>query len=119
MPGPLMAAYYASKSYIIRLSESIKEELRKKSDVQISVLMPGPVKTNFNNVAGVKFMISALSSEYVARYTVDKFLKGKFYIVPGFWIKCGRLLTKIVPSSLVAKCSHYIQRRKEGYFCDK
>ena len=115
MPGPLMAAYYASKSYIIRLTESINEELKKKkSNVQISVLMPGPVKTNFNNIAGVKFMISALSSEYVARYTVDKFLKGKFYIVPGFWIKCGRLLIKIVPSRLVAKCSYHIQRRKEG-----
>ena len=115
MPGPLMAAYYSSKAYVIRLSESINEELRKKkSKVQISVLMPGPVKTNFNNVAGVKFEISSLSSEYVARYTVNKFLKGKFYIVPGVLIKCARFLAKIAPNRLVAKCTYYMQRRKEG-----
>lgn len=115
MPGPLMATYYASKSYVIRLSESINEELKKKkSNVQISVLMPGPVRTNFNNVAGVKFMVNSLSSEYVAGFTVDKFLKGKFYIVPGFLIKCARVLTKIFPSKLVAKCSYFMQRRKEG-----
>ena len=48
MPGPLMATYYATKSYVVRLSESIREELRReKSKVQISILCPGPVNTNF------------------------------------------------------------------------
>ena len=43
-PGPLMAAYYASKSYVLRLSQSIYEELRRdKSHVHISCLCPGPV----------------------------------------------------------------------------
>ena len=38
MPGPLMATYYATKNYVVRLSEAIKEELRKqKSKVQISI----------------------------------------------------------------------------------
>mgnify|MGYP000059589380 FL=1 len=51
-PGPLMAAYYSSKAYVLRLTESIYEELKKqKSNVTISVLCPGPVATNFNNVA--------------------------------------------------------------------
>ena len=36
MPGPLMATYYATKAYVVRLSEAIREELKKeKSDVQI------------------------------------------------------------------------------------
>jgi len=77
-PGPLMAAYYSSKAYVLRLTESIYEELKKqKSNVTISVLCPGPVATNFNNVANVKFSIKALSSEYVAKYAIDKTLKGK------------------------------------------
>ena len=115
LPGPLMATYYATKNYIVRLSEAIREELNKeKSNVQISILCPGPVKTNFNNVANVKFELSSLSSEYVARYTVDKFLKGKFYIVPGFMIKCGKFLSKLVPTPIVAKCVYFMQRRKEG-----
>ena len=64
LPGPLMATYYAAKNYVVRLSEAIKEELAKdKSKVQISLLCPGPVKTNFNNVANVKFELRSLSSE--------------------------------------------------------
>ena len=115
MPGPLMATYYASKNYVVRLSEAIREELHKaKSNVKISILCPGPVKTNFNNVANVKFELSSLSSEYVARYTVNKFLKNKFYIVPGFTIRAAKCLTKIVPTPIVAKVSYHMQKRKEG-----
>ena len=41
MPGPLMSTYYASKAYVLRLSEGIREELNKrKSNVKISVLQP-------------------------------------------------------------------------------
>jgi short-subunit dehydrogenase len=54
MPGPLMATYYATKAYVVRLSEGIREELKKeKSNVKISILCPGPVDTNFNKVANV------------------------------------------------------------------
>lgn len=115
LPGPLMATYYAAKNYVVRLSEAIKEELNKeKSKVQISILCPGPVKTNFNNVANVKFELSSLSSEYVARYTVKKLLKGKFYIVPGFTVKCTKFFSKVVPTVILAKCCYYMQKRKEG-----
>ena len=115
MPGPLMATYYASKNYVVRLSEAIREELNKaKSNVKISILCPGPVKTNFNNVANVKFELSSLTSEYVARYTVDKLLKNKFYIVPGKMIKVGKFLSKLVPTPLVAKVCYRLQRSKAG-----
>ena len=41
MPGPLMSTYYATKAYIVRLSEGIREELKKsKSNVKISILCP-------------------------------------------------------------------------------
>ncbi len=114
LPGPLMATYYASKNYVVKLSEGIREELKKeKSKVQISILCPGPVRTNFNNVANVKFEISSLSSEYVAKYTVQKFLKNKFYIVPGFQIKCAKFFSKFVPTPILAKCTYYMQKRKD------
>ncbi len=113
MPGPLMSAYYASKAYVLRLSEGIREELkRKNSKVQISVLQPGPVNTNFNNVADVKFNLNSLTSEYVARYTVNKFLKGKFYIVPGFSIKITRFFAKITPNNILAKVAYNVQEKK-------
>lgn len=113
MPGPLMATYYATKAYVVRLSESIKEELKKEnSKVQISILCPGPVNTNFNNVANVKFALKGQSSEYVAKYAINKMFKGKFYIVPGLKIKLARVGAKIAPTPLVAKISYNMQKRK-------
>ena len=113
MPGPLMATYYSTKSYVVRLSEAIREELRReKSNVQISILCPGPVNTNFNKVADVQFALKGLSSEYVAKYAVDKLFKGKFYIVPGWKIKLARFGAKIEPNNLVAKICYNMQRRK-------
>ena len=113
MPGPLMATYYSTKAYVVRLSEAIREELKKESSkVQISILCPGPVNTNFNKVADVKFALKGLSSEYVAKYTIDKLFKGKFYIVPGWKIKLARFGSKIAPNNLVAKICYNMQRRK-------
>ena len=113
MPGPLMATYYATKNYVVRLSEAIREELRrKKSKVQISILCPGPVDTNFNKVADVEFALKGLSSEYVAKYAIDQMLKGKFYIVPGWKIKLAKIGAKIAPTNLVAKISYNMQKRK-------
>ena len=83
MPGPLMSTYYATKAYIVRISEGIREELKhKKSNVKISILCPGPVATNFNKVANVKFHLREANSMNVAKYAIEKLQKGKFYIVP-------------------------------------
>lgn len=113
MPGPLMTTYYSTKNYVVRFSESIREELRrKKSKVQISILCLGPVDTNFNKVADVEFALKGLSSEYVAKYAINKFLKEKFYIVPGWKIKLARIGAKLAPASFVAKISYNMQKRK-------
>ena len=112
-PGPLMATYYATKSYVYNLTMAIYEELRrKKSNVDISVLCPGPVKTNFDNVAGVSFSLRGMDSDYVARYAINKMLKGKFIIVPGFTIKLLRVVSKIVPDSILVRFVYKSQRRK-------
>lgn len=114
LPGPLMAAYYSSKSYVLRLSQSIREELKKqRSNVKISVLCPGPVNTNFNNVAGVKFGLPSFSSERVAKYTIKKMLKNKFLIIPGATIKLTAFASKIVPSVILSKFVYISQKRKE------
>lgn len=113
MPGPLMDAYYASKSYVIRLSEGIREELKRdNSKVKISVLCPGPVDTNFNNVANVKFNLHSLKSNYVAIYTINKMLKNKFFIIPGFSIKCLKFISKIIPDNILSKFVYKMQERK-------
>lgn len=113
MPGPLMATYYATKSYVVRLSEGIREELKKeKSEVQISILCPGPVKTNFCKVANVKFHLREADSMKVAKYAIKKLEKGKFYIVPGIDVKLAKLGAKLVPSSWISKITYLVQKRK-------
>ena len=113
MPGPLMATYYATKAYVVRLSEAVREELKKeKSNVKISILCPGPVATNFNNVANVKFKLREANSFDVAKYAIKKMEKGKFYIVPGLDVKIGRFGAKIFPTNLVSKVAYRVQKRK-------
>lgn len=115
MPGPLMSTYYATKAYIVRLSEGIREELKKeKSNVKISILCPGPVATNFNKVANVKFYLREANSMNVAKYAVKKLEKGKFYIIPGIDIKISKFGVKIVPAPLISKIVYKIQKRKLG-----
>lgn len=112
-PGPLMAAYYASKSYVYNLSCAIYEENRRdKNNIGISVLCPGPVDTNFNNVAGVSFGIKALRSYDVAKYALDKMFKNKLLIIPGFTIKCAHFLGKFVPLKFMLKITYGIQKKK-------
>lgn len=115
-PGPLMSAYYASKAYVYRLSQGVKTELKKNnSKVKISVLCPGPVRTNFNKVAGVDFAAPSLSSEYVAKYAVKKLLKNKFTIVPGTFMKITRFFEKIMPHNLVSNISYFVNYRKDKW----
>ena len=112
-PGPLMAAYYASKAYVIRLTRAINKELKKnKSNVKMSILCPGPVNTNFNNVANVVFKAPSMSSEKVAKYGIDKSLKGKLIIIPGILNKSVRFFSKIFPDTILEEVSYHIQRRK-------
>jgi len=113
MAGPLLSSYYASKSYVYRISLAINEELRrKKSKVQISVLCPGPVDTNFNNRVGVKFKIKALSSSYVAKYALTKLFSGKIVIIPGFKMKLVKFLVRFLPDKFVARLTYNIQKKK-------
>lgn len=113
--GPLMSCYYATKSYVTSFTLAIAEELRRnKSKVRVSVLCPGPVDTNFNNVAGVKFNIASLSARYVARYAIDKFLKErKIVIVPGFKVKMGIFFSRFVSIKRLLRITYNIQRRKK------
>ena len=115
VPGPLMATYYSTKSYVFRLTESIYEELKKsKSNVIICALCPGPVSTEFNDIANVKFSLKPLSSEYVAKYGIDNMFRKKLVIVPGFINKLSRFFAKLTPDKLSMKISYRIQKKKSS-----
>lgn len=112
--GPLLSSYYATKNYVYRLTEAIYEELRRdKVNVYVGALCPGPVDTEFNDVANVKFGVKSLSSKYVADYAIKNMFKKKLIIVPGFIMKVTRILQKIMPEKMILKVCYKIQKSKE------
>ena len=98
--GPKMAIYYASKAYVLNLTEAIHEEV-KDSNIKISCLCPGPVKTEFQNKAGIKKSESAkkylMDARDVAKIGYKEFEKGKVIIIPGIKNKMLVVLNKFIP----------------------
>ncbi len=114
-PGPLMATYYATKSYIYSLTSAISEELKKtKSPVYIGVMCPGPVQTNFSNVAKVAFTLNSLTSYDVAEYGIKKMFKRKVLIIPSIKIKALVFLNRLLPHKLILKIAYNLQKEKKN-----
>ena len=114
LAGPYLSTYYATKNYVLKLTMAINEELRKrKSNVSVSVLCPGPVETNFNNVAGGHFNTKSLTSKYVAKYAIDKTFKKKMIIIPSLKIKLGVFFSRFLAYRLLLKIVYRIQVNKQ------
>lgn len=113
MPGPLMSTYYATKAYVLNLTTAINEELKKDcSNVYVGALCPGPVDTEFNDVAKVTMSLKSLSSDYVANYAVKKMFKEKRVIIPGFINKIVAYFSKFLPLSIILKMAYDNQKKK-------
>ena len=111
--GPLMATYYATKSYVLNLTCGISKELKKEnSKVYVGVLCPGPVKTRFNQKLNIKYSVKPASASYVAKYAIDKMFKRKTVIVPTLKAKLGVFLTKILPQNILLNYIYNMQSKK-------
>lgn len=97
--GPLMASYYATKGYVLQLTEAIAYELEmKKSNVKVSVLCPGAVETNFQKCAHIQVTSTKLkTAEEVAEIAIEGMLKGKEVIVPGFSNRMLLFFNRFIP----------------------
>ena len=112
--GPKMSSYYASKNYVVRLTEAIHEELRRsKSKVKVSVLCPGPVSTNFNDVANVSFSAKSLDARTVAEYALKKAEKGKMVIIPGRLMKTVKFFEHLLSEKALTRASYDVQSKKD------
>lgn len=104
--GPRMATYYASKSYVLNLTEAIYEEVRKYG-IKVSCLCPGPVRTNFQNRAGIKKTENAkrylMDAEVVAKIGYKGFKQGKVVIIPGYKNKFLVVINKLIPRVISRK----------------
>ena len=113
MAGPKLNTYYATKNYLTKLTMAINEELRQRnSNVVISALCPGPTSTEFNKVAKGAFSIKEASSEYVARYGIDKLFAKKMIILPTLSMKLGNFLLRLAPYRLQLIFAYHIQSKK-------
>ena len=113
--GPLMSTYYATKAYVRSLTESLYyEEKKKKTKVHVSVLCPGPVDTNFNNVAGVHFSVKPLKSTYVAKYAIDKMFENKMLIIPGSGMRLAKFMSRFVSDKFLLRIAYNVQKKKKN-----
>jgi len=113
MPGPVMANYYASKAYVLSLSEAMHEEL-KHQGVKVSALCPGPVKTGFQERAKMQKTPASKAFMMEAKAVADigylGMWRGKAVVVPGTFEKVIPVLTRLLPRSLVRKAAFLSQQ---------
>ncbi|MEE1304462.1 MAG: SDR family oxidoreductase [Agathobacter sp.] len=113
--GPYMATYYATKAYVTSLTRAIARELKEQgSRVYIGCLCPGPVDTEFNDVANVSFALKGITASYCANYAVDQMKKRKVVIVPTLTMKCTVFFSRIIPQNLYIKLTGNQQKKKLG-----
>jgi uncharacterized protein len=112
-PGPLMAVYYATKAYVLSLSEALAEETRG-SGVTVTALCPGPTASGFQ--AGAAMEGSRLvrgrtlpTAASVAAYGVAAMRKGDAVAVPGVMNKVFASSIRLTPRPIVRRLVHRIQ----------
>jgi short-subunit dehydrogenase len=114
-PGPLMAAYYATKAYVLSLSEALAYELRD-TGVTVTCLCPGPTATEFSDVAGATktklFKKGRLmTATAVAEAGYAGLMAGKRVVIPGFQ---NRLLARLSPFLPRALTSRIVERYQQS-----
>lgn len=102
VPGPYQAVYYASKAYVISLTEAVAHEARGRG-VRVAVVAPGPVNTGFHRAmdaegALYRTLVPALSPEAVAASAYRGFTMGRTKIVPGVVASANALALKLLPT---------------------
>jgi len=113
--GPLMSTYYASKAYVLMLSEALKNEL-KQDNVTVTVLCPGPTQTEFfkrNDMIGTKLERSPyiMSAAKVAEIGFSGLLKGKTIVIPGLINKLLAFSVRLTPRRVVTAITSSLNQR--------
>jgi uncharacterized protein len=111
-PGPKMAVYFATKAFVLSLSEALHEEL-KPHGISVTCLCPGPTRTEFGEVAGFGgnglFDRIAMQAPEVVRQGLEALDRNKAVAVTGFVNKLGAVGGRFVPRSVVRKIAGAIK----------
>lgn len=101
VPGPHQAAYYASKAYVMSLTEAISMETGGHG-VRISVVAPGPVETSFHAAMGAdralyRTVLPGLTPDQIARSSYRWFMLGQRVIVPNVFYRLIYATLRVTP----------------------
>ena len=111
--GPYMAAYYASKSYVVSLTRAVSTELKELgSSVYAGCLCPGPVDTEFSSVADVVFSLKGISPARCVAECLAGMKKRKTVIVPTAKMKLAVFFGRFIPESLLLRITARQQKKK-------
>jgi short-subunit dehydrogenase len=117
LPGPYQAAYYASKAYVISLSEALAHEV-SGTNVRVAVLVPGPVKTRFHELMDahndyyIRFL-GLMGAEQVARVGYRNFMCGQKVIVPGFFNMLVAVSLRVMPHTLLIPFAAWLLTKRD------
>ena len=111
MPGPYFALYYASKAFVLNVSQGAYGEAIK-NNVFVSAFCPGSIDTEFNSVAKTSSSSKPYDKEKAVKYALKMLFRKKPVIIPGFKIKAARFFSRFMPDSLLIRFSSYIQKRR-------
>jgi len=112
LPTPIHATYSATKSYVYYFSRAINYELKKQGkNVKVLTVAPGPVKTNFNNVAKAS-RSKGMDVNKCVRLIYRGIKKEKELIIPGFTMKIIYFFSRFIPTKILMKTAHKIQSSK-------
>jgi short-subunit dehydrogenase len=111
-PGPNLAVYFATKAFVLSLSEALHEEL-KPYGIKVSCLCPGPTRTEFGEVAGFGgnglFDRVAMTAAEVVEAGLSGLDRNKAVVIPGLLNKAGAMSTRFAPRSTVRKIAGAIK----------
>ncbi|MBB6125300.1 SDR family NAD(P)-dependent oxidoreductase [Sphingobium subterraneum] len=112
-PAPLMAAYAAAKAYVLSLGEALNVELAPK--VGVTVLSPGLMETEFNDVSGYQTPASLratiLSTDRVAEIGLDALFAGKPTVIAGRMNKAIVFSSRLLPRHVSAKGTYRMAQK--------
>jgi len=110
--GPNLAVYYATKAFVLSLSEALHEEA-KPHGVTVTALCPGPTQSEFAERAGMAdsklFRRAAMSAAEVARAGVDGYRAGHAVVIPGPQNAFGAFMAGILPRAVTRKIAGRLQ----------
>lgn len=111
-PGPHMAVYFATKAYVLSLSEALHEEARPFG-VKVSALCPGPTRTEFGEVAHFRgnggFDRLAMTPERVVRAGLQGLERNRAVVIPGLVNTAGAIAAQLAPRALVRRIAGAIK----------